>query len=237
MESIVRAIESGVDKFFLPAIDSNYTAVMLQTKNQFPENIFLMAGLHPCSVKGNYKSELQKVEAFMHGNAFAGLGESGLDLYWDKTFVKEQIESLHQHIEWSLKFDKPLILHTRNANKETIDIINEYRGSKLRGIFHCFSGTEDEAHQIIDMGFSLGIGGVLTFKNSGLDKTIQNVEMQHIVLETDSPYLAPVPNRGKRNESGYLSLIAKKLAEIKGMPLEEIASITTSNALKIFKLK
>ncbi len=234
-ETILRALDNGVRKFYMPAIDSNYLPAMLETKALFPENIFLMAGLHPCSVKENFREELSRVESFMDENNFSGIGESGLDLYWDKTFINEQISSLHQHIEWALKYDQPLILHTRNANRETIEIVSQYKGSNLRGIFHCFSGTEEEAYQIIDLGFYLGIGGVLTFKNSGLGKAIQNIEMQHIVLETDSPYLAPVPYRGKRNESGYLTIIANKLATIKGITVEQVASITTANTLQIFR--
>ena len=233
-EMITRAIEQGIEKFFLPAIDSSYTTAMLETKSLFPDRIFLMAGLHPCSVKEDYKEELKKVEIFMGENHFSGIGETGLDLYWDKTFEKEQVESLHLHIEWALKFNKPVILHTRNANKETIEIIQQYKSEGLRGIFHCFSGTVEEAHQIITLGFFLGIGGVLTFKNSGLDKVIQNIGIDHIVLETDSPYLAPVPYRGKRNESAYLPLIAQKLADVKGMSTAKVAEITNENARSIF---
>ncbi len=235
-ETILRAINSGVSKFYLPAIDSNYLAAMLETKALFPENIFLMAGLHPCSVKENYREELSRVESFMNDYDFSGIGETGLDLYWDKTFIKEQIISLHQHIEWALKYDQPLILHTRNANKETIEIVAQYKGSNLRGIFHCFSGTEEEAHEIIDLGFFLGIGGVLTFKNSGLDKAIQNIDIKHLVLETDSPYLAPVPYRGKRNESAYLPIVAQKLADIKEMKIEEVASVTSANTFELFRV-
>lgn len=232
---VLRAIEENVQKFYLPAIDSSHTARMIEMKRLFPENVFLMAGLHPCSVREDFREELKKVEEFMQTHEFCGLGESGLDLYWDTSFIDEQKQSLRQHITWALEFDKPLILHTRNSILDTIDILQDYKNTGLRGIFHCFSGTEEEARQIISLGFFLGIGGVLTFKNSGLDKVISNIAIDHIVLETDSPYLAPVPFRGKRNESAYLPFVAKKLGEIKGLPLEEVARITTENALKIFR--
>lgn len=232
---VLRAIEENVQKFYLPAIDSSHTARMIEIKRLFPENVFLMVGLHPCSVREDFREELKKVEEFMQTHEFCGLGESGLDLYWDTSFIDEQKQSLRQHIAWALEFDKPLILHTRNSILDTIDILQDYKNTGLRGIFHCFSGTEEEARQIISLGFFLGIGGVLTFKNSGLDKVISNIAIDHIVLETDSPYLAPVPFRGKRNESAYLPFVAKKLGEIKGLPLEVVARITTENALKIFR--
>lgn len=233
-EMIMRAKDAGVEKFYLPAIDSAYTKAMLETKALFPEDIFLMAGLHPCSVKENYKEELQKVLDFMRSNEFSGIGESGLDYYWDKTFIKEQKESLHQHCQWAIEFKKPLILHTRESIDDAIDIVKEYTSAGLSGIFHCFSGTEKQAKEIVDNKFYLGIGGVLTFKNSGLDKIIKDIDLKYIVLETDSPYLAPAPFRGKRNESSYLKLVAEKLALVKETTLEEISQVTTQNALKIF---
>lgn len=231
---ISRALEAGIEKFYLPAIDSSYTSAMLKTKSLFPDNIFLMAGLHPCSVNESFRNELARVKDFMEAHDFAGIGESGLDYYWDQTFINQQKESLHQHCEWALEYNKPLILHTRDSIDDAIDIVSEYKTRGLRGIFHCFSGTIDQANRIIELGFYLGIGGVLTFKNSGLDRVIDTVSTKHIVLETDSPYLAPTPYRGKRNESAYLTLVAEKLAAIKEVPVEEIARITTANADDIF---
>ncbi|MCO5285355.1 MAG: TatD family hydrolase [Chitinophagaceae bacterium] len=234
-EIILSAIGQGLSQFYLPAIDSSTTQAMLDTKNMFPDRIFLMAGLHPCSVKENFKEELKHVESFMEQHDFKGIGETGLDFYWDTTYVKEQKESLHRHIEWAIHFKKPLILHTRNSTRETINIVKPYISQGLTGIFHCFSGTAEDAAEVVDMGFFLGIGGVITFKNSGLDKVISKIDLSHIVLETDSPYLAPVPYRGKRNQSGYIPLIAQKLAEVSEVELEEVARITTSNALNIYK--
>lgn len=233
-ESILRALQAGVERFYLPAIDSQYTDKMLQTKELFPNNIFLMAGLHPCSVKENYKEELEKVSAFMNNHPFSGIGETGLDFYWDTTFKDQQIESLKQHLSWAIEYHKPLILHTRNAIDETIEIVSQFRQPSLKGVFHCFSGTREQAEKITSLNFLLGIGGVLTFKNSGLDKVVAGIDLQHLVLETDSPYLAPVPYRGKRNESSYLTLIAQKLAEIKNTDIEKIAEITSKNAQSVF---
>lgn len=231
---ILHALEKGVSRFYLPAIDSTYFSAMLEVKKAFSNEIFLMAGLHPCSVKENYKEELKKAEQFLNENEIAGIGETGLDFYWDTTFKTQQIESLHQHIEWALKYHKPLILHTRNSIPEAIEIVAEYKNTPLTGIFHCFSGTAEEAQKIIGLNFFLGIGGVVTFKNSGLDKIVEQIDMRHLVLETDSPYLAPAPYRGKRNESSYLPLIAQKVAQVKNISLEKVAEITTANALKIF---
>lgn len=229
-----RALQEGVEKFYLPAIDSSETAAMLDLEKKYPENIFLMAGLHPCSVKENYKTELSKIEEQLNTRKFAAIGETGLDFYWDTTFEEQQYESLHIQIKWAIQHDIPLVLHTRDAMQETIDVIKTYKGEKLRGIFHCFGGSVENAKEIIDAGFLLGIGGVLTFKKSGLDKVLEEIDLKHIVLETDSPYLSPVPFRGKRNESSYLKYVAGKLSEIKQMSVEEIAKVTTENAERIF---
>jgi len=229
-----RAMAEGVEKFFLPAIDSTYTHSMLQTKSMFPHKVFLMAGLHPCSVKENFREELDKVFEFMSRNNFAGFGETGLDFYWDKTFIEEQKISLRQHCNWAIEFKKPLILHTRNSMDDAIAIVQEFACPDLKGIFHCFSGNLEQAEKIIDLGFYLGIGGVLTFKNSGLDKVIKEIDLKHIVLETDSPYLAPVPFRGKRNESAYLKIIAEKLSLVKECTVEHVARLTSENAESVF---
>ena len=191
-------------------------------------------GLHPCSVKENYKEELDKASQMLQQRKFAAIGETGLDFYWDTSFMKEQYESLHIQAGWALKYDLPLILHTRNAMQETIDVIKSYNGKGLRGIFHCFGGTLQNANDIIDQGFFLGIGGVITYKNSGLAEIIKGIDLAHIVLETDAPYLTPLPFRGKRNESSYLKYIVQKIAEVKNISMEEVANQTTLNAEKIF---
>lgn len=231
---IERAEAEGVEKFYLPAIDSSENEALLNLEKRFPGKVFAMAGLHPCSVKENYKEELKKIEQQLSERGFAAIGETGLDFYWNTTFSKQQYESLHTHAKWAIQYEKPLVIHTRNAMQETIDLVKEYKGKNLFGIFHCFSGTAENAKEIIDGGFLLGIGGVLTFKNSGLAEVIKDVDLKYLVLETDSPYLAPTPFRGKRNESSYLKYIVQKLAEIKNISVEEVASETTRNAEGIF---
>jgi TatD DNase family protein len=196
-----------------------------------------MTGLHPCSVKEDFKEELKKVAQQLSEREFAAIGETGLDFYWDTTFSKQQYESLHIHAEWAIEYKKPLVIHTRNAMQETINFVKEYKGKNLFGIFHCFSGTLENAKDIIDAGFLLGIGGVLTFKNSGLDEVVKEVNLKYLVLETDSPYLAPVPFRGKRNESSYLKYIVEKLATVKNISTEEVALQTTENAERVFAKK
>lgn len=233
-EVIKRANEAGVEKFYLPAIDSSETNALLSLEQAFPEHCFAMAGLHPCSVKAVYKTELEFIHLQLTQRSFAAIGETGLDFYWDKTYTAQQYEALQQQIDWAIEFDLPIVLHTRNATKETIDVIAKNKTDDLRGIFHCFSGTKDEARQIIDCGFFLGIGGVVTYKNSGLAEVISDVDLEHLVLETDAPYLTPVPFRGKRNESSYLKIIAEKIAAVKKVSVEEVAEITTRNAMKIF---
>lgn len=231
---VERAINEGVENFYLPAIDSSANNALLELEKKFPGKMYAMAGLHPCSVKGNYKEELKAVEQQLSQREFAAIGETGLDFYWDTTFSKEQYESLRTQIEWAIQYKIPLVLHSRNAMQEAIDVVKEYRDKELRGVFHCFSGTIENAKEITDMGFLLGIGGVVTFKNSGLDQVVKNIDLKNIVLETDSPYLAPVPFRGKRNESSYLKYIVQRIAEIKGKTVEEVAVQTTKNANIIF---
>lgn len=231
---VQRAINEGVEEFYLPAIDSTENSNLLEIENRFSGKMFAMAGLHPCSVKENYKDEIKLIEKQLLGRKFAAIGETGLDFYWDIKFKKQQYESLHIHAQWAIEYKRPLVLHTRNAMQETIDLVKDYQGKNLFGIFHCFSGSLQQAKEIIGLGFLLGIGGVLTFKNSGLADVVREIDLKYIVLETDSPYLAPVPFRGKRNESSYLKYIVQKLAEIKQMPEEEIASKTTNNAKNIF---
>lgn len=233
-EVIHRANEEGVEKFYLPAIDSSENGALLALENKFPGKIFAMAGLHPCSVKENFKEELEKIQQQLSQREFAAIGETGLDFYWDTSFTKQQYESLHVHANWALQYNWPLVLHTRNAMQETIDVVKSYKNKNLFGIFHCFGGTLQNAKDIIEQGFLLGIGGVLTYKNSGLAEVLKKIDLKYLVLETDSPYLSPVPFRGKRNESSYLKYIVQKLAEIKEMSVEEIANQTTMNAEIIF---
>ena len=236
-EVIKRSNAEGVEKFYLPAIDSSETEALLALEKKYPDQVFAMAGLHPCSVKENFKEELDKIEAQLSQREFAGIGETGLDFYWDKTFMKEQYQSLEKHIHWAIQYKRPLVIHTRNSMQETIDFVKKFKGQGLYGVFHCFGGSLENAKEIIDAGFFLGIGGVLTFKNSGLADIIKDVDLKHLVLETDAPYLAPVPFRGKRNESSYIKYVAMKLAEIKTISPETVAQQTTENAEALFSEK
>lgn len=231
---IERATSEQVNKFYLPAIDSTTHEAMLLLEEKFPGKCFAMMGLHPCSVKENYLTELQIVEEWLSKKKFAAVGEIGLDFYWDKTFTAQQYDTFKKQIELALYYKLPIVIHTRNAMAETIAVVKEYAGKGLNGIFHCFGGTYQDAVDIIDMGFYLGIGGVVTYKNSGLAQVIQKIDMQYLVLETDAPYLTPVPFRGKRNESSYLKYVADAIAAIKNVTKEEVAAITTANAEKIF---
>ena len=233
-EVMKRATDEGVRKFYLPAIDSSEMENLLSLEKKYPGVCFAMMGLHPCSVKENYKQELDLVYTWLQKRKFAAIGEIGLDLYWDKTFIDQQYQSFYQQIEWALKFNTPVVIHTRNAMQQSIDVIKEYAGKNLRGIFHCFSGTLQNALDIIDTGFYLGIGGVITYKNAGLAEVIKEIDLKHIVLETDAPYLTPVPFRGKRNESSYIKYVVQKIAEIKNVTIEEVDKITTANAEYIF---
>ncbi|MGF2412095.1 MAG: TatD family hydrolase [Ferruginibacter sp.] len=235
-EVITRAENEGVNKFYLPAIDSTAHKQMIMLEEKYPGKCIAMMGLHPCYVKDNYISELQIVEDWLAKRKFAAVGEIGLDFYWDKTFTTQQYQTFRMQIEWSLQYKLPIVIHTRNAMAETIAVVKEYASRGVNGIFHCFSGTYEDAVAITDLGFYLGIGGVLTYKNSGLAEAIAKVDLQHLVIETDAPYLTPVPYRGKRNESSYLKYVVEKLAQIKNVPAEEVAAITTANAEKIFGL-
>jgi TatD DNase family protein len=231
---ITNAINLGVEKLYLPNVDSTSIDGMLALEHQFPNNCFPMMGLHPCSVKENYKEELATVKSWLDKRRFFAIGEIGMDLYWDKTFVKEQEFAFKQQIDWALEFNYTIVIHCRNAFDEIFEILQSY--PKLpKGIFHCFSGTIEQAQRVLAFGnFKLGIGGVVTFKNSGLDKVVEQLSINDLVLETDAPYLAPNPYRGKRNESAYLPLIAKKIAEIKNISIQEVEDITTKNAEDIF---
>ena len=234
-EVIERAMEQDVRSMLLPNIDSSSIDGMMQLCGQYPNNCFPMMGLHPTSVKENYKKEMDLVEDWLKKEKFYAIGETGIDLYWDKTFQKEQEIAFSQQIELAKKYQLPIVIHMRNSFDEVYDIVKKHASSELTGVFHCFTGNREEAEKIINLNFNLGIGGVVTFKNSGLDKVVENINMKHILLETDSPFLTPMPFRGKRNESSYTRLVAKKIAEIKNSSIEEVAEITTSNANHLFK--
>ncbi len=229
-----RAKASGVTRFFVPAIDSSYTKRMLAFKQEFSEGVFLMMGLHPTSVKETYQDELAHVKKMLQKQPFVAIGEIGIDLYWDKTFLKEQQEVFKTQIQWAKELNLPIVIHCRDAFDEVFEILEEEKGAKLRGIFHCFTGNLEQAKKAISYNMKLGIGGVVTFKNGKIDRFLQQISLEHIVLETDAPYLAPVPYRGKRNESAYLTRIAEKLAEIYTTDIENIAKITTKNSKMVF---
>ncbi|MBL7764847.1 MAG: TatD family hydrolase [Chitinophagaceae bacterium] len=233
-ECIQDAIDAGVTKMYMPNCDSSTIAGMLQVENDFPEHCFSMMGLHPCYVKENVDEELKLVREWLERRRFKAVGEIGLDYYWDKTHVEAQKMALHTQTEWALEYGLPIVIHTRESIQDTVDIMKMYEGRGLRGVFHCFSGSYEMARQIIDLGFFLGIGGVLTFKNAGIQEVVQKVGLQHVVLETDAPYLTPAPHRGKRNESAYIPFVATKMAELLGVDTEEVASVTTKNALILF---
>ncbi|WP_155285697.1 TatD family hydrolase [Capnocytophaga felis] len=233
-DMIQRAINLGITRFFIPAIDSSYTESMFALKKEFPDNVFLMNGLHPCDVKENYKEELSHVEKLMDKHSFCAIGEIGIDLYWDKTFLKEQQEAFRWQIQLAKKHNLPIVIHCRDAFDEIFEVLETEKDEKLFGIFHCFTGTEEQAQKAIGYNLKLGIGGVVTFKNGKIDTFLKKIDLEHIVLETDSPYLAPVPYRGKRNESAYIIEVLKKVASLYQLPLEEVAHITTENSKKIF---
>lgn len=231
---IARAQAEGVDRFYLPAIDSSEIENLFFLEDKYPDKCFAMMGLHPCSVKENYKEELMIVSDWLARRKFVAVGEIGLDFYWDKTFAIQQFEAFRMQIELSIEHQIPIVIHTRDAMQEAIDVVKEYVSKGVKGIFHCFGGTYQNAKDIMDAGMYMGIGGVVTYKNSGLGDVLNKIDLNHLVLETDSPYLTPVPFRGKRNESSYIKYIAEKLATIKNCSVEEVATITSLNAQKIF---
>jgi len=231
---IQRAEKEGVEKFYLPAIDSSVLDDLLALEKQFPGKCIGMIGLHPCSVKGDYQTELGVVEEWLGKRSFIAVGEIGLDFHWDRTFEKQQYEAFHRQIELALQYDIPIVIHSRESMPQSIGVVREHQNGRLKGVFHCFTGNYESACEITDAGLYLGIGGVLTYKNSGLAETLSRIDLEHMVLETDAPYLTPVPFRGKRNESSYLKWVVARLAEVKGTTVEEVARITTANAQKIF---
>ena len=233
-EMIHRAIDAGVSRFFIPAIDSAYTQSMYDLEKSYPSNVFLMMGLHPTHVKDNYLEELQHVEEELKKRKFVAIGEIGIDLYWDKTHLPQQQDAFRKQIQMAKHYKLPIVIHCREAFNEIFEILEEEKSADLFGIFHCFSGTYEQALQAISYNMKLGIGGVVTFKNGKIDQFLSQIDLKHIVLETDSPYLAPVPFRGKRNESSYLVNVVHKLSEIYNLTQEEIALVTTENSKAIF---
>lgn len=231
---IESAIENGVKRFFIPAIDSTYTDSMLELEKLYPENMFLMSGLHPTHVKENYKEELAHIQEMLGKHKFYAIGEIGIDLYWDKTFLKEQQDAFRSQIRIAKSNKLPIVIHCRDAFNEVFEVLESEKGSDLYGIFHCFTGTLEQANKAISYNMKLGIGGVVTFKNGKIDTFLNEIDLKNIVLETDAPYLAPVPYRGKRNESLYLIKVLEKLEIIYGFSKDKIAEITTQNSKYIF---
>jgi TatD DNase family protein len=236
-DMVHRAISAGIKRIYLPNIDAESIEPMLALEALFPENCFAMMGLHPCSVQPDtYEAELALVEKWLDQRSWAGIGETGIDLYWDKTTLEIQQIAFARQCEWAKTLGRPIIIHSRVANREAIEVVRQAQDGRLRGIFHCFSGTLEEAKEMIDLGFMLGIGGTLTYPKSELPAVLREVPLEHIVLETDAPYLPPVPHRGKRNESAFMCHTADALSEAKILPIAEIARTTTANALRMFKV-
>ncbi|MGJ7030453.1 TatD family hydrolase [Niabella hirudinis] len=235
-EMLRRAFDTPVSTILMPAIDGATHPLMLQLEQDYPGQCRSMIGLHPCSVKEDYEEELHQVEVLLKQRSFIAIGETGLDFYWDLSFKEQQIEAFERQIAWALEYELPLVIHSRESTDACVEIIKKYTPRGLRGVFHCFGGNISQAKTIIEEGFYLGIGGVLTFKKSGLDQVMKELPLDHVVLETDAPYLAPVPYRGKRNEPAYILKVAQKLAEVRGMTVDEIATITAANAKKLFAL-
>ena len=235
-DMVRRAIAAGVNKLYLPNIDAASIDAMLDLEAAFPDHCFAMMGLHPCSVNETVEAELAIVEKYLQERKWAGVGETGIDLYWDKTFLEQQKMAFARQIEWAKDLDLPIIIHSRESNEECIELVKNGQDGRLRGIFHCFSGTVEQAKRMIDLGFLLGIGGTVTYAKSELPAVIAAIPLEHIVLETDAPYLPPVPHRGKRNESAYIKLVAEMISEIKVLPLSKIAQITSQNATKVFPI-
>ncbi len=233
-EVLQKASSEAVTKFYLPNVDSTSIDDLLALAEKYPESCIPMMGLHPCYVNENAADELKLVYNWLHKRPFAAVGEIGLDYYWDKTFVPQQKDAFRQQINWALELNLPIVIHSRDSMQDCIAIVKEHQNGKLRGIFHCFGGSIDEAKQIMDLGFLMGIGGVVTYKKSGLTEVLPTIPLEFLVVETDAPYLSPVPFRGKRNEPSYLKYIVEKMAEVMKLPVEEIAVKTTLNAEKLF---
>ncbi len=230
-----RALDAGVGKMYLPNVDSGSITGMLALEAAYPDHCFAMMGLHPCSVQAEFEKELLVVEEWLGKRHFCAIGEIGVDLYWDKTFLEQQLTAFHRQLDWAESLKIPVVIHSRNSTREILDALKKNVTYRQGGIFHCFSGTAEEAREAIGLGFYLGVGGTLTYKKSGVAEALEDISVEHLVLETDAPYLSPVPFRGKRNESAYLPHVAQKLADIKETVISEVAQITAMNAEKIFK--
>jgi TatD DNase family protein len=235
-EVVERAVSSGITKLLMPNIDIQSVDQMLAAESRYPDICSPMSGLHPTSVKEDYLSQLDKLEELFFKHKFIAIGEIGIDLFWDKSFIKEQIIVLRRQISFAIDNKLPVVIHARDSFPEVFSVLEEFRGRELHGVLHAFTGTLNDAHKAIDMGFMLGIGGIVTFKNSGLDMIVKEIGPEHLILETDSPYLAPVPHRGKRNESSYIGIINKKLAEIFRISEDDVAAITFANSSQLFNI-
>ena len=233
-DMILRAKNAGISRFFIPAIDSTYSERMFELEKNYPDDVFLMMGLHPTSVKENYKEELAQVKKWLDKRNFYAIGEIGIDLYWDKSFLPQQQEAFRTQIQWAKEKKLPIVIHCRDAFDEIFEVLETEKSDHLFGIFHCFTGTLEQAEKAISYNMKLGIGGVVTFKNGKIDQFLNQIDIKHIVLETDSPYLAPTPYRGKRNESSYITQVMDKLVDIYGLTFEEISEITTQNSKDVF---
>lgn len=235
-EVLERSQETGIEKIVMPNIDHTSIDGMMELEQKNPGFCLATMGLHPCSVDKGFEKELYIIEEWLNKRAFVAIGEMGTDLYWDKTFIDQQVEAFKIQVEWAKKFKRPIIIHCRESLDMTIDLVESLKTDELTGVFHCFNGTVEQAERIVGLDFYLGLGGVTTFKNSGMDQVVPKLDLDRIVLETDSPYLAPVPNRGKRNEPSYLELVAQKIADYREMSLKDLKSMTTENANKLFQL-
>jgi TatD DNase family protein len=229
-----RCFDKGVERLFLPNVDVESIVMIDSLVAAYPNNCFAMLGLHPCDVKADWETELAQIVAALPSRKIYAVGEIGIDLYWDKTTLPQQQQAFKQQIAWAKQLDLPIVIHCRDAFDEVFEVLTEAQDEKLRGIFHCFTGTLEQAKEVIALGFYLGIGGVVTYKNSGLDKIVEQIDLKHIVLETDSPYLTPVPHRGKPNESSYLVYVAQKIADIHQVAIDVVATVTTENSKRIF---
>lgn len=235
-EAVKRAMDAGVSRFFIPAIDSSYHKAMFDLEEKFSKQVFLMMGLHPTSVKENFHEELAKVKNLLEQRRFYAIGETGIDLYWDRTFLTQQQEAFKTQLQWAKELDLPVVIHCRDSFDEIFEVLDQEKAATLRGIFHCFTGTLEQAEKAISYNMKLGIGGVLTFKNGKIDQFLNQIPLEHIVLETDAPYLAPTPYRGKRNESAYLVNVLDKLVDIYNFTPAELAAITTQNSKDVFRI-
>lgn len=233
---VKRALDQGIDKILLPNIDLDSIEPMLETEAKYPKICRSMMGLHPCYVDGNVKQTLDIIHAWFEKHRFIAVGEIGIDLYWDKTFKAEQEMAFITQLNWAKEMKLPVVIHTRDSIEETLTLLTQEQDGSLSGVFHCFGGSVEEAKAINDLGFHLGLGGVSTFKNGGMDKVIPHLDMNYVILETDCPYLAPVPHRGKRNEPAYTSLVAQRIAELRDISIEQVDSLTTQNATNLFAL-